>query len=56
MNAPHVMTHEQAEKYREEFRKATEQCGDKRFEHFPPSQWEMHLKEVAEAQKQGIPF
>lgn len=53
----HVMTKEAAEKYREQYRKATEKCGDKRFQHFATAaQMERHLQEVAEAQKAGSPF
>lgn len=58
MNAPHVMTHEQAAAYREQYRKATAQWGGEVFQHFAIDEARQHhLGEVKALQDSGkVPF
>lgn len=57
MNPPHVMTREQAEAYREKFRRDTAPCTGERFQHFTPEQWARHFEEIQKLQESGnLPF
>lgn len=57
MNEPaHVMTHEQAAKYRADFLHATRKWTGETMEVLSPEAMEQHLAQVKQAQDSGAPF